>query len=170
MYQYSINYRPGYRDFNMIFTKSAFWDCPFSRCKKQGRCGEHRPCDIILLFRFPGSGLRSPPPGRRPDSQTAPPCRGGGSAARSARSPPPRSCMRRMRSRDLTNLTYACINHHVHWGAGSFPAETSESKLDTHRPDPDNAGVGNEIYIFIIVFYGLHCFGNAVFSLRRNTT
>lgn len=31
-------------------------------------------------------------------------------------------------------------------GAGSFPAETSESKLDTHRPDPDNAGVGNEIY------------------------
>ena len=64
-------------------------------------------------------------------------------------SPPPRSCMRRMRSRDLTNLTYACINHHVHWGAGSFPAETSESKLDTHRPDPDNAGVGNEIYTFL---------------------
>jgi len=60
--------------------------------------------------------------------------------------PSARQEMQRMRSRDLTNLTYACINHHVHWGAGSFPAETSESKLDTHRPDPDNAGVGNEIY------------------------
>ena len=65
--------------------------------------------------------------------------------------------MRRRADNDLTNIAHACIKNNVYWGAGSFPAETSESKLDTHRPDPDNAGVGNEIYIyiFIIVFYGL---------------
>jgi len=66
--------------------------------------------------------------------------------------PPLRICMRRRADNDLTNIAHACIKNSVYWGAGSFPAETSESKLDTHRPDPDNAGVGNEIYLYLSSF------------------
>ena len=109
--------------------------------------------DVIVVADGPWSRARSSMPGcsasapRWRSSRRRPP----GWRCRTCL-PPLRICMRRRADNDLTNIAHACIKNNVYWGAGSFPAETSESKLDTHRPDPDNAGVGNEIYLYLSSF------------------